>query len=392
MALLNNNPPDQDRNFTFRERINMSIRNSDLEGTVQELDSSNLTLDRFIDDRITIVSLTQKSATSARPRELAAIFNNIRDHAERLYSALMKARIPDCRSVHQILLHLESRTPAKKPSETLHHHRASSQLRFSVSLAWQASDAAPPCWQEGTITIAESEANGQSPVNDLCRIAECVNRGRHAFSFHLWKEQLTWDSGDKGIGSKQVETVTLRSLLQSQRKLKPRQRLELALNLASSLLQLNFTRWLPNCWTKDGIRFFRLPSESFVYSSQPLLLQSIQEGSSASVLKSLSFDPTDELFELGVMLMEIYLCKSFESYLAETQQSCRDGSRMARLPLMFGWFERDAEELPLKYRAVVADCFKFNFEKYERSWNNVLLRQAMCSAIIEPLEEDCAIF
>ncbi|WXC58024.1 hypothetical protein SNK03_003922 [Fusarium graminearum] len=112
--------------------------------------------------------------------------------------------------------------------------------------------------------------------------------------------------------------VTLSDILEGKRGLKPlislAEKVQLALAIASSVLQLSKTPWLPEALTRKNVHFFRR-DETLSYK-YPFLLRSFPEYPSqlpnptaASGCIPLS-NPT--LFALGILLLEIILGQSFE--------------------------------------------------------------------------------
>lgn len=92
--------------------------------------------------------------------------------------------------------------------------------------------------------------------------------------------------------------------------------------------------------------------------------------------------------------MKIF-CKTFLRRVPARNEPARRrqvSSRLARPTPTYRRFEQDQADLPERHRAVVANCFQFKFEQNEPSRENATLRQAMCAAIMEPLEEACKMF
>ncbi|KAL6922340.1 hypothetical protein FSST1_006366 [Fusarium sambucinum] len=112
--------------------------------------------------------------------------------------------------------------------------------------------------------------------------------------------------------------VTLSDILEGKRGLKPlislAEKVRLALAIASSVLQLSKTPWLPEALTRRNVHFFRR-DENFSYD-YPFLLRSfparplpLPNTTTTSGCPSLN-NPT--LFALGILLLEIILGQSFE--------------------------------------------------------------------------------
>ncbi|RGP64696.1 hypothetical protein FSPOR_7786 [Fusarium sporotrichioides] len=112
--------------------------------------------------------------------------------------------------------------------------------------------------------------------------------------------------------------VTLSDILEGKRGLEPlislAEKVQLALAIASSVLQLSRTPWLPEALTRKNVHFFRR-DETLSYK-HPFLLQSfparpIQLPNTTTTSGCISLNnPT--LFALGILLLEIILGQSFE--------------------------------------------------------------------------------
>lgn len=143
-----------------------------------------------------------------------------------------------------------------------------------------------------------------------------------------------------------VTSLRLGELLQSKQKnsshasglgkLSRRQRLGLAVTLASAVLQLYESPWLNETWSKNDIYFFfnGLDEDKCPNISDPHVLQSFR---SPPVKRITGGEPTDAaanrflghhiinrtLFALGVMLIELCLNRPFEDLRLVTDPQCQ---------------------------------------------------------------------
>lgn len=202
LALLKSNPPDASRKYTFRAKITLALRDNEIEKLIAELDSSNLTLATFIDDRMKIEALDQRAAIRSRPRELASMCKRIRDHAEDLYTALAQARTANCQSAHRVLLHLEN----KFPPETSPYQRTPvlHKVHFSLAFALEGVSTDSVCWHEGTVSINQQRSKDKDVVQDICHLVEAASLKQHAFELHLWRKELTWGKSPEELAARQV--------------------------------------------------------------------------------------------------------------------------------------------------------------------------------------------
>lgn len=375
------------------------MKEKDLRCLTDQLDHSNLTLSGFINDSDMLERLASKPKDSARAQKLSETMRKIRLQADYLYEAICNARVPECDASHRVMLHLEDRLPPGGSTRLWQSKPTDKALSFQISIAWQSKDpVCGSCWHQTAVTVSQMSSASQLDVDDICRVIDQAQQLNHMVNFHLRDSTLLrFHNPQEKLqpAVREVDTVTLQDLLQSRRKLQPKEKTTLALKLASSLLQLNFTSWLERHWTKSNISFFRLgspSSPSVVYAEQPLLEQVFQRHSAPIPSIAHTMTPKVTLFEFGILLMEIYNQDSFEDWMTANKESCQDDSYYSRLRPAMMWFDQEEHYFPLEYRKVVSRCLRSNFEGYNMSWDDQKFREAVCLNIIEPLQQTCAIW
>ena len=370
--------------YSWRKKIDFTMKHKDVANMIARLDQSNLTLSGFISDSDMLERLQTQSSDKLQIFNLATKLQSIRMHAESLYEALVTARHADCTDSHQIALHLEDRL-----SQTNAHASLKTEVNFNIAVAIDVHTS--PQWYQTFITVARPHASQQEPLEDLCR---AIRRAEHLeHSFHLLNNAISKMKLPKATQPRQVDAMdstTLAHLLHSRTTLTPKDTTILALKLASSLVQLSATGWLESCWTKDAITFFRLRPNSVCHITAPCISKAFH--SSQTTPSCEKSKPVDALFELGVLLLEIGYQRSFESWLADRGLTCVDKSRFARLSYALQWHEESEGHLPIKYRVVIAKCLKCSFDEYEVKWENPQFRQAVCRDVIEPLHQNASIW
>ncbi|KAL6353697.1 hypothetical protein LRP88_13010 [Fusarium phalaenopsidis] len=150
---------------------------------------------------------------------------------------------------------------------------------------------------------------------------ECTNR-----HFQVYPLGTTTNSDGWSI-------ITLDEVLECKKGLRPlislAEKVRLALAIASSVLQLSKTPWLPEVLTRKNVHFFRR-DDSLSYE-HPFLLKTLPE----SPLQSLKASPATSrerctlmsnptLFALGILLLEIILGSSFEQ-LRQSDEKAFEG-------------------------------------------------------------------
>ena len=185
-------------------------------------------------------------------------------------------------------------------------------------------------------------------------------------------------------------TMSLEVVLEERRQMDPEDRIKLAVNLASSLLQYNLTPWLRRCWTKNAVHFFvQTRTVTGIDVEHPLIIR--QFGDQASeILKELpENDPELALMELGILLLEIWNMRTFESWLrsaGHVLDKSQVQDRFIRLRYSIAWFQSLKGKLLPNYQRVVGICLRPSvFDLFHTSWEDKDFRMAVFREIIEPL-------
>lgn len=394
-ALLVGNPR-MNGTFTWLKKVDFTMKDKDLRSLTDQLDRSNWTLSGFINDSDMLERLSSKPTNGSRAHMMSETMRRTRLQADILYTAICNARLPDCHASHRVMLHLEDRLPPKGDLPPWQPVTADRKVSFCLSIAWQPRDpACGSCWHQTAVTASQTRSAHHIHVDDICRLVDQAQQDNHKINFHLCDDILLRFHNPKERvqpAVREIETVTLQELLQSQTRLQPKDSTTLALKLASSLLQLTFTSWLEKHWTKSNISFFRLTGSTVGYASQPLLEQVFQHRNVSNTPMAPT-TPKVILFEFGILLMEIWTQVSFEGWMTTNQETCPDDSYYARLPLAMKWLDGENQNgtFPLEYRKAISRCLGSgtSFAEYNMSWDDQMFREAVCLNIIEPLQQTC---
>ena len=177
-----------------------------------------------------------------------------------------------------------------------------------------------------------------------------------------------------------------------------RSRLILALNLASTLLQLKATPWLATLWSKSTVCCFA-PSTLADYSQIDLTRPSISVkfGSGVQITDRQKFpEARRAILELGIMLLELWHETTFEAHCdalgVTVSNNYYDRARWAQ-----EWLETssDSDLLLPDYHDLVAHCVRCDFANnpfdnqlcLNPTWENERLTQGFITGVIEPLRK-----
>ena len=184
--------------------------------------------------------------------------------------------------------------------------------------------------------------------------------------------------------------MSLEAFLKDRRHIDPDDRIKLAVNLASSLLQYNLTPWLKKCWTKNTIYFLKQPRTiSGVDVEHPLIFKQFCNQDNSAPYEPPENDPELALMELGILLLEIWTMETFERWL-ENMGHTIDSSQLhdadVRLKYSIKWFKSVKTKLLPNYCEVVGICLRpAAFDLFDTNWENAEFRVTVYKKIVEPL-------
>lgn len=191
----------------------------------------------------------------------------------------------------------------------------------------------------------------------------------------------------KSLGER---TMSLEVVLEERRQMDPEDRIKLAVNLASSLLQYNLTPWLRQCWTKNAVHFFvQTRTVTGIDVEHPLIIRHFGDQASEILEELPENDPELALMELGILLLEIWNMRTFESWLrsaGHVLDKSQVQDRFIRLRYSIAWFQSLKGKLLPNYQRVVGICLRPSvFDLFHTSWEDKDFRMAVYREIIEPL-------
>ena len=199
------------------------------------------------------------------------------------------------------------------------------------------------------------------------------------------------------------EIVTLEQILQKISSDKPSrvdwnliQRMNLSFNVASSLLQLYSTPWLPEAWTKRTICFRRCGESSQASDidmcfepTRPFIVHTFSEAPAAR--PTYKVEPRYQLLNLGILLLEIRHERSFETW-ASSHRIDLDSSYGSRFSAASKWLRDSIGEMETSYHDAAARCIEFTFQTHPaiRNWDDSAFRKAVCELVLKPLWTNCS--
>jgi hypothetical protein len=359
----------------------------------------------------------------------SAYWQEIRDHAQRISDKLSVSFSPcDCTHPHQANLRLDLRENCGK-------ERDASRFTFQLTFGKDSHPASSPPWDwrdigiecsrpvGETIAVAalQSQMSGKADANlapsisvspplqrtiprspssdrareigNLCRVLVTAHgHGQECYLGVLedgfWQHHIYSVPGP-ATKAQMSGTVSLYDMIHQAKKMAPRQKCTLALTLASSVLQLHDTPWLPRTWSTKDILFLEnsdggtIPSQ--FYASQTFT----SESQSNAAVKHRRVFKNEVVFTLGVALLELAYGSSILS-LKEPEDLNDDGKVDSMTE--FSIASRLAREL-IKYESenyarAVFRCVNCTFDTFASDFDDKEFREAFYQAVVVPLLED----
>ncbi|KAL4909596.1 hypothetical protein BDW74DRAFT_174796 [Aspergillus multicolor] len=280
--------PSHNGVYELPKRIRFPIKLDALEGRIHHLDQSTTRL-RWTRENIASLRVQVVQQPTRRIASLASALNMIRNHANRLYSAIATAYPTHCHRQHEARLLLRSNC------DVLERKRAAgakADLSFTVLFSPVISAPSPIPSYRSRITVTESvdvvgiktqtasnkrvviaapaasaSSLPRSALNDICKSIREARDGGLMLDLHLTEKKYLMythihGSGSGGSMHLTVESegyVSLKELLddKSVTSWLPNPKLALSLTVVSSLLQLMTTPWLCAPLTNKSVRFSR---------------------------------------------------------------------------------------------------------------------------------------
>ncbi|UKZ76991.1 hypothetical protein TrVFT333_004707 [Trichoderma virens FT-333] len=394
--------------FAFRERISFTIEKGSLKELLDELSEDRLSLREMID------SLKTQQVFSARypsddAQKLATMLSKVQRQAAPLFEAMRKGCNCGCKQRHTVLMRLDSRVPLKKSRQ----RKLREQTEFSLIFDFHGH------LQETHVNVHEdddfnedydiksssrvmivhkvTQLHREKMVTRICQhVSEAQAAGR-ILKFKLNKEDLFLVDGPPENRRNFASPITLADILKAgcqdeDAKMFPKEQTLLALNVASSILQLQQTWWLGLPFNSNEIKILGPQEKSFIASgSFPFIEQFIGEIPPPPYAKAIDSgacigpDPKTALTELAILLLEIWHHRPLELWCHKLGKE-NPTSPQGRMMVAIEWLQATSRRL-LPYQSLVIEhCLQVCAGSL-RFWHEKEFLKMYCENIIKPLQE-----
>ena len=185
-----------------------------------------------------------------------------------------------------------------------------------------------------------------------------------------------------------LDSFLIQTMNEEDSRLTPKQQTQLAVDIASSVLQLAGTRWCELVWNKRKIHFLvRGTTVSNTKMSPPFVKMPIEPHSKGDLLKASAPEPKAAILELAILLLEIWHHKPLEAWMAKMGLPEADTVETRRIAAI-KWLEMTSERLPPNHLLAIEGCLAICSGRL-RNWDEHEFRKQYCENIIMPLQENC---
>ncbi|EAQ93048.1 predicted protein [Chaetomium globosum CBS 148.51] len=432
----------------IRSRVKVLFKGQDLITAVNDLDNTTAQIDRFT----RVLVSNQHSATntpSRKARKLARALRRIRDLAGDIPIALGRGFTLGCHVQHEVNLFLEDRLSTaagifdhgrkRSQSDPLMDFRLVIAMQRPAGLLWAYETAVHVYREENEeskdprhpesprpgphetpaiqVTFEASLTPSQTPpdvlpIENICGALEAPSRFgvRQGACFVLTRQQrigvscrgnavttlFTKVSGNK---------IALSALLSASHKTPLKFRMQLALRLASNLLQLFQTQWLQRPWSKHEVYFpirpplqaaatqgLTSPAHEAPEFNRPFISLTFENNGRLVPPHPGVIDAKAALLELGILLLELWHQSPFEARPGATG----GGGYYQRLAAALEWLDDTAvvDPMPELYDRAASLCIRgvIGGQAKLADWEDMGFWAGVCVDVIEPLEKGCRVW
>jgi hypothetical protein len=362
-----------------------------------------------------------------KDRPQSAYWQSIRDQAQRIFDNLNLWFSPcACTHPHQAVLRLDIRKTCGAEGEA-------SRFAFLLTFEKHPQPASPPPWDWKDIEIESSQLAGKavavtvpqvqtpgrktahfvpsinvsppsqppilrSPSSDLavkidslCRVLVAAHQQDCCLGVledETWQHHIYSVTGP-ATKAQVSEAVSLNEIIHGAKRIAPRQKCMLALTLASSVLQLHDTLWLPRTWKTKDIFFLKNDSGNAI-PSQFYVSQTFTSASQiAAAAKRRRLVKNETVFALGVALLELAHGASILT-LKEPEDLGEDGKDDSMTEVSIA--NRLARELnnyeSENYAWAVYRCITCSFDLFTFDFDDQKFQEAFYQGVVIPLQVD----
>ena len=412
----------------YRQGFKLALSSREIEECIAKVDKATNILNSIRSAKSDMQWIESRDVKKGPLKKIVRSLTRVRDYASQLHQAISSCWAHgQCSSDHKVNLHLQDR---------LESDAAEGSVQFGVLFMSTLSTPKSFYWRQSFIQVHRPEVDGATvdeleqklrrvkfqvttsselvaapqPGIELSNIClEVCNGQKHQDILHLCIEPSSTkqyqirklDYSETSLTT-EAEVIALEDLLHlsnsphSRVRLYPRACTELALILASGVLQLSQTHWFVEFWTKEKIYFTKdapIPSTNLrsqdIDITKPLVTKSFSrapEGARNASIPSHTA-PKKVLLEFAILLLELWHSQTIEERFIDRLYQVQ-GDYLDRKHLAERWIEEDRDLLGFQFD-VVTNCLKHlnvaGPQNEEPKWEDETFLQSFAAGVMEPL-------
>ncbi|KAJ2991536.1 hypothetical protein NUW58_g2478 [Xylaria curta] len=409
--------------LAFKKRVRFTIEKTVLRDLVEELREDRLSLQGIIK-----AMRTQSERTMRRPsykaNSLAKKFEQVRENVMPLFTAICRGCTCKC-SKHHIRMKLDSRfRPESEPLEASKRKKAETMTKFDLMFdqGGQFYRTIVTARQETTTTESSAQKKQRSgkarftpsititdddreiypdtlqakTVVDLCEAICQAKMSNRLLQLKLVNHNLLYDHIEpiperykERPSSEFLDLFLQKGYRNYDLRMTPKQQTLLALDVASSVLQLRQTCWLDVDFRSASMCLLWQGNGAEGTPNPALYIERIVHASKVpdNTIVAQTPEPKTTLLELAIILLEIWHHQPLDTCIDVLGLDAADTLETRRIAAI-RWLEKTSSRLPLQHLAAVEQCLAVCSGRL-RSWSDRDFIREYCEDIIKPLQESC---
>ena len=281
--------------------------------------------------------------------------------------------------------------PSPNPKRRVQFDQADLQPRQMIPVS---TAPVPTQLQPATITptpdqiqdLCKTIAKLQQPQRDLC-IGYLLDSLQRKHGIYPLDPPLTVSTSQHWAAYSLKDVLTKPTTIN--RRLTQHDKLRVAVDLASSVLQLYKTPWLSEQWGKEDVYFIRRPGAPLAaLYSHAFVCQKFSQPSPAPLITSAACrvirNPT--LFTLGILLIELWYGRSIEQLQVPSDLDCQ-GTPGVEWCTAERLVENELEfEAGKRYSDAVRRCIRCDFDRKDTRLEDQGFQEAVWEGVVSALE------
>ena len=399
----------------FWKRVRFSMHKDDLESSIQQIDEHSRLLERLREKSQQEQQVIVQSNSSST-KGIVRLLQRVQDRAWKLYQALAKSWLQSCQNSHGARLYLENRMDCfetnKKPMVT----HSQGKVEFSITLESCVKPSYCTCIVEVVNTDDSAPENGRirkpavsfmaqsipvrsqqrPPVDNMCKVMTHCAGTKELLKLYLVEngklsyEQITSDiSNCRHCHVHVGKMISLHNLLHDpaykqllQQQVK--QRVKLAVLMASSALQLHGTPWFRSL--RKECLLFGKDVNGNIDLKNPFVDCHVDSGAITGNAYSQQAD--EQLLDLGIIILELWHNEAIETFTDGAGLILED-THDSRQSVARKWIAETKDNMLTSIYDASVRCVNCRFDVVNIDLMNKRLTISIFESVIKPLWDNC---